>query len=162
MGQFGFSYHLFIVILTRMLRWLWKHHNKAIRGPKWPAAALTASRRHWQTTSHCKCCCVVTKSSYNTFCAARVTSSSQEINWLNSVENFFIKRSRSPRLIQPARREHEHPANQTIVSGRECELLFWITTSHYLDMTHPRCYSTSKGPLQLMWRPGRTTGETFL
>lgn len=51
-------------------------------------------------------------------------------------------------------------SHQTILSGRECEHFFWITTSHYLNMTHPRCYSTSKGPLQLMWRPGNaeTTG----
>ena len=45
-----------------------------------------------------------------------------------------------------------------ILSGGECEHLLWVTTSHYLNMTHPRCYSTSKLPLQLMWTPG--DGET--
>lgn len=93
-----------------------------------------------------------------------VTRSSQEINYLKCAEKFFSGRIRSPDLSQPARREREHSANRAILSGRKCEHLLWITTSHYLNMTHPRCYSTSKGPLQLMWRPGnrKTTGKIFL
>lgn len=78
---------------------------------------------------------------------SELTGCSQEINRLKSSEEYFSKRTRSPDLSQPARREHEHSANQTILSGRECEHLFWLTTSHYLYMTHLRCCSASKGLL---------------
>lgn len=46
------------------------------------------------------------------------------------------------------------------------ERMWAFILDNYLSlphMTHPRCYSTSKGPLQLMWRPGntQTTGELW-
>lgn len=82
-----------------------------------------------------------------------VTRSPQEINCLKCAEKFFSKRT------QPARREHGHSANQMILSGREYEHLLWITTPYYLNMTHPRCYSTSKG-LLMQW-PGDRKNYLF-